>query len=66
MAQKLLKFLLTVAVIAVIYYLLMWTIGAVGLGDPFAKISRIRLIIVAVIALINAILDLFDRAFFKW
>lgn len=66
MAKKALKFLVTLLVIGVIYYLLMWTLGAVGLGDPFAKIGRIVVIVAAVAALINAILALFDKAWFDW
>lgn len=66
MAQKLLRFLLTVLVVGVIFWLLSWTIGAVGLGNPFDKLARIVLIVAAVFALINAILEIFDKAFVKW
>lgn len=66
MAQKLLKFIITVLIIGAIYWLLMWLIGAVGVGDPFAKFARIGVIIVAVLALINALLALVGKAIFEW
>ncbi len=64
--RKLLRFLLTVIVIGIIYWLLDWTIGAVGLGQPFARIAHVVLILAAVCALINALLSVFDKAFLDW
>lgn len=66
MAQRILKFIITVIIIGAIYYLLAWAISATGLGDPFAKVARIGLIIVACFALINAILVACGKAWIDW
>lgn len=54
-------------VIGLIVYLLWWFIGYVGLPEPFAKIARVIVALIAVIFLINFLLSLTGSGgFIKW
>jgi len=45
-------------VAGLIFYLLHWLIGYVGIPDPFAKVARIILAILAVLVVIGLLLSL--------
>ncbi len=55
-----------IVVVALICWLLWWLIGYMGLPQPFDKVLRIIVAVVAVIFLINAILTLVGQPFIRW
>lgn len=55
--------LINIVVVGLILWLLFWLIGYVGLPEPFAKVARVILAVVAVIWLINLLLGLTGNAF---
>ena len=61
---SLLGALLTIIVIAIICWLLWWLIGYAGLPEPFNKIARVLVAVVAVIFLINFLLSLIGSPMF--
>lgn len=46
---------------AVVFWLLNWLVAQVGIGEPFAKVIKVVLAIVAVLICINALLTLVGR-----
>lgn len=55
--------LINVIVAGLILWLLWWLIAFVGLPEPFAKVARVILAVVAVIWIINLLLGLTGNAF---
>lgn len=55
-----------VLIAGVIFWLVDWLIRYVGVPEPFAKVARIMLAIIAVIILINALLTLAGHPFITW
>jgi hypothetical protein len=55
-AQSLVSMLVWIIVIGLIFWLLFWLISYVGLPEPFAKIAKVLLAVVAVLILINFLL----------
>lgn len=51
-------FIVYLLVAGLIFYLLNWLIGYVGVPDPFAKVLRIVLAILAVLVVIGLLLSL--------
>lgn len=49
-----------------ICYLLWWLIGFIGLPEPFNKVARVLVAVVAVVLLINALLGLVGTPFIRW
>lgn len=56
--------LVWVIVAAALWYLLNWAITASGVGDPFAKIGKIIVILAVVVLIVNALLLLVGRPLF--
>lgn len=52
--------------IGVIVWLLLWLIAYVGIPEPFNKVAKVIIMVVAVILLINVILGLVGEPFIKW
>ncbi len=46
-----------IIVVGLIFWLLTWLIGYCGLPEPFNKIARVLIAVVAVLLLINALLS---------
>lgn len=65
-ANGLFGVLITVIVVALICWLLWWLISYVGLPEPFNKVARVLVAVVAVLFLINALLSLIGKAFITW
>lgn len=61
--SALLTFFIWIVIAGIIYWLLSWLLGQIGLPEPFGKIARIVLAIVAVIVVINALLTLVGKPF---
>ncbi len=55
-ASSLVATLVWFIVIALIFWLLFWLINYVGLPEPFAKVAKVILAVVAVLILINFLL----------
>lgn len=62
----LLSLLINLVVAGLILYLLWWLIGYIGLPQPFDKVARVIIAVVAVIWLINCLLSLTGSAFIQW
>ena len=56
--DNLIEFVITLLVAGLIFWLLSWLIGYIGVGEPFAKIAKAVVAIVAVLFVINALLSL--------
>ena len=59
----LLSLVVQILVAAVVFWLVNWAIGYIGIGDPFAKTIRVVLALAAVIFLINALMSLTGNGF---
>lgn len=57
-ASSLVSMLVWIIVIALIFWLLWWLIGYIGLPEPFNKVARVLVAVVAVLILINLLLGL--------
>ncbi len=55
-----------IIVVGLIWWLLIWLIGYVGLPEPFNKVAKVILAVAAVLLLINLILGLSGNAPIKW
>ena len=49
----LISLIITLVIVGLIFYLLFWAIGAIGLPEPFSKIATALIVLVAVIYLIG-------------
>jgi hypothetical protein len=54
----LLSVFIWIVVVAVIFYLLWWLLGYIALPEPFNKILRVVLALIAVVFLINQLLKI--------
>ncbi len=64
-ASGLVGFLVWIIVIGCIFGLLWWLIGYVGLPEPFNKIARVVIAVIAVLLLINVLLGLVGQPLVK-
>ena len=58
-----LAFLIQIIVVGLVCYLLWWLIGYIGLPEPFDKIARVIVAVVAVIFLLNLVMGLGGSSF---
>lgn len=54
----LLNFVVYIIVVGLVFWLLWWLISYVGLPDPFAKIAKVILAVIAVLICINILLGM--------
>ncbi len=59
----LLSLLVTIVIVGLILWLCWWFIGYVGLPEPFNKVARVLIGLVALIFLINLLLGLIGKSF---
>ena len=59
----LVSFLIYIVVVGLIFWLLWWLIAYVGLPEPFSKVAKIVLAVVAVIICINLLLGFAGHPF---
>lgn len=65
--SSLVNALITLVVVGLVLWLLHWFISYVGLPEPFAKVAKVILALVAVVFLINLLLSFTDSGgFIKW
>ena len=55
-----------IIVAGVIFWLCNWLISYVGIGEPFSKVAKVVIAVVAVVFLINALLTIAGRPFIRW
>lgn len=55
-----------VIVAGLIFWLLTWLVAYVGIPEPFNKVARVIIAVVAVLILINAILGLTGHPLINW
>ena len=65
-ASSLMHILIQIIVIGLVCWLLWWLIGYVGLPEPFNKIARVLIAVVAVLFLINLVLGLGGSPLVRW
>ena len=64
--SSLLSLLITLVIAGLICWLLWWFIGYVGLPEPFNKVARVLVGLVALIFLINVLMGLVGKPFIVW
>ena len=60
------QLIVTIAVLALVYFVVDWGIKSIGVPEPFNKLIRAILIIAVVLFLVNALLALTGNAFIRW
>lgn len=58
--------LIWIVVAGIIFWLVTWLISYVGLPEPFAKVAKVIVAVVAAVFLINAILTIAGKPFINW
>lgn len=56
--MSLLGLLVYIVIVGLIFYVLFWAIGKIGLPEPFGKIATVILVLAVVIVLLNLLLGL--------
>jgi len=64
--EALIQAVIWIVIAGVIWWLLNWLIGYAGIPEPFAKVARVILAVVAVLILINALLSLAGHPLVAW
>jgi ABC-type multidrug transport system permease subunit len=58
--------LITLVIAGLIFYLLFWFIGYIGLPAPFDKVARVIVALVALVFLLNLLTGLGGHEFINW
>lgn len=61
-----LSVLVTLVIVGLIFWLVWWFVGYVGLPEPFNKVVRVLVGLCALIFLINILLSLTGTPLFRW
>lgn len=64
--SALISLLVWIIVIGLVFYLLFWLIGYVGLPAPFDKVACVILAVAAVIFLISVLLEMVGKPLIRW
>lgn len=64
--QSFLDALIALVVVGLVCYLLWWFIGFIGLPEPFDKVARVVVGLIAVVFLINLLFGLMGHPFIVW
>ena len=64
-SSSLVSLVIYIVVIGLIFYVLWWGLAQIALPEPFDKIARVVVVVVAVLLLINALLGLTGSAPFR-
>lgn len=62
-STTLLHVVVWIIIAGIIFWLVNWLIGYVGIPEPFNKVAKVIVAVVAVVMLINALLMLVGRPF---
>lgn len=63
---SLLGLLVTLIVAGLVCWLVWWLIGYVGLPEPFNKVARVIVAVIAVLFLVNVLLGMTGTPLFRW
>lgn len=55
-----------IVIAGVIFWVLNWAVAYIGVPEPFNKVLRVVLVLIALIMLINGLLMLAGRPLFSW
>lgn len=58
--------LIQIIIAGIIFSLLLWAIAAVGIAEPFARVAKGLLILVAVVFLINVLMSFSGHPLIAW
>lgn len=58
--------LIWIVIAAVLFFLLNWFIGYVGIGEPFLKVAKVIIAIVVLVLIVNALLTIAGKPFISW
>ena len=61
-----LSVLVTLVIVGLIFWLVWWFVGYVGLPEPFNKVVRVLVGLCALVFLINILLSLTGTPLFRW
>jgi hypothetical protein len=64
--QALLSLLITLVIGGLIFWLIWWFLGYVGIPEPFNKVARVLVGLFALIFLINILLSFTGHPLFRW
>jgi hypothetical protein len=64
--SSLLSVLITLVIVGLIFWLLWWFIGYVGLPEPFNKVAKVIIGLIALIFLINLLLGFSGHPLIRW
>lgn len=64
--ESLIQSVFYLIIIGLVFWLFWWLISYVGLPEPFAKVARVILAVIAVMILVNFLLGLVGKPFIKW
>ena len=64
--EPLLGLLIQIIVVGLIFYLLFWAIGRIGLPEPFNKVAIVIVVLLCVIYLLNILLGLSGGGIRLW
>lgn len=64
--EQLVTLVIWLLIAGTIFWLLSWLIDYVNPAEPFKKIARVVIAIIAVILCINALLGLIGKSFIAW
>lgn len=62
----LVSLLITLVIAGLVFWLLWWFIGYIGLPEPFNKVARVIIALVAVVFLINLLMTLGGTPLVRW
>ncbi len=58
--------LIELVCVGVVFWLLWWLLGYIGLPEPFNKVARVILALAAVLILINMLMGFAGHPFIRW
>lgn len=64
--SAILSLLIWLVVLGLIYWIITWVLGQIGLPEPFGKIIHVVLVLLVAIFLINALLSLAGHGFISF
>ena len=64
--SALISVLIYLVILGLIFYVVWWGLGTIGIPEPFNKVIRVILVLVVVIVLINLLMGLGGHSLFKW
>jgi len=65
-ASSLIGILIYIIIIGCVFGLLWWLVGYIGLPEPFNKVARVVLAVIAVLFLISILLSFIGHPVLKW